>query len=156
MGFLGIIEDKKLSHVPATVILSEEQHITNEATLGLKRGTGKNADIVLIPQPYVTVIVAFSPHNIRSPFEKSFCRHSSHLTSLQIRRPERPVELVYDEKMGHHEYRRLRFRPLRCGAGASSIASLSSHRDGLRQDNRRHHSDLGLHASRHRWRRTNC
>ncbi|KAF2027514.1 MFS transporter-like protein [Setomelanomma holmii] len=51
MGFLGILEDYKLPHVPATVILSEEQHITNEATVGLKRGTGKDADIILIPQP---------------------------------------------------------------------------------------------------------
>jgi hypothetical protein len=60
MGFLGIIEDKKLSHVPATVILSEEQHTTNEATLGLKRGTGSNSDIVLIPQPYVAVLSFFT------------------------------------------------------------------------------------------------
>ncbi|KAH7075639.1 major facilitator superfamily domain-containing protein [Paraphoma chrysanthemicola] len=51
MGFLGILEDHKLPHVPATVILSEEQHVTNEATVGLKRGTGKDADIILIPQP---------------------------------------------------------------------------------------------------------
>ena len=57
MGFLGIIEDKKLTHVPATVILSEEQHVINEATVGLKRGTGKDADIILIPQPYVTLPV---------------------------------------------------------------------------------------------------
>jgi hypothetical protein len=53
MGFLGILEDKKLQHVPATVILSEEQNVTIDTTAGLKRGTGKNADIVLIPQPYV-------------------------------------------------------------------------------------------------------
>mgnify|MGYP003624080342 CR=1 FL=1 len=57
MGFLGILEDKKLPHVPATVILSEEQHITNEATVGLKRGTGKDADIILIPQPSVFPIL---------------------------------------------------------------------------------------------------
>jgi hypothetical protein len=57
MGFLGILEDKKLPHVPATVILSEEQHITNEATVGLKRGTGKDADIILIPQPSVDPIL---------------------------------------------------------------------------------------------------
>jgi hypothetical protein len=51
MGFLGILEDGKLQHVPATVILSEEQHLTSETTVGLKRGTGKDADIILIPQP---------------------------------------------------------------------------------------------------------
>jgi hypothetical protein len=53
MGFLGILEDTKLTHVPATVTLSEETHTTNDATLGLKRGTGPDADIILIPQPYV-------------------------------------------------------------------------------------------------------
>jgi hypothetical protein len=51
MGFLGILEDKKLTHVPATVILSEDQSLTNDATIGLKRGTGKDAEIILIPQP---------------------------------------------------------------------------------------------------------
>ena len=51
MGFLGILEDNKLSHVPATVILSEEENVTNDNTVGLKRGSGKDADIVLIPQP---------------------------------------------------------------------------------------------------------
>jgi hypothetical protein len=53
MGFLGILEDKKLAHVPATVILSEDRSLTNDATVGLKRGTGRDADIILIPQPYV-------------------------------------------------------------------------------------------------------
>lgn len=51
MGFLGILEDNKLAHVPATVVLSEEVNSTNENTVGLKRGSGKNADIILIPQP---------------------------------------------------------------------------------------------------------
>jgi hypothetical protein len=51
MGFLGILEDTKLTHVPATVILSEDQGLTNDATIGLKRGTGRDADIILIPQP---------------------------------------------------------------------------------------------------------
>jgi hypothetical protein len=51
MGFLGILEDNRLSHVPATVILSEEQNQANETTAGLKRGTGRDADIILIPQP---------------------------------------------------------------------------------------------------------
>jgi hypothetical protein len=51
MGFLGILEDNKLTHVPATVVLSEESHLTTESAVGLKRGTGKDADIILIPQP---------------------------------------------------------------------------------------------------------
>jgi hypothetical protein len=56
MGFLGIIEDKRLAHVPATVVLSEEQNpltVAEEtlAPVGLKRGVGKDADIILIPQP---------------------------------------------------------------------------------------------------------
>ena len=55
MGFLGIIEDKHLTHVPATVVLSEEQNplTVTEGTvpIGLKRGTGNDADIILIPQP---------------------------------------------------------------------------------------------------------
>jgi len=51
MGFLGVLEDKHLQHVPATVILSEETNLTEGATAGLKHGTGKDADIILIPQP---------------------------------------------------------------------------------------------------------
>ncbi|PSN63556.1 MFS transporter-like protein [Corynespora cassiicola Philippines] len=51
MGFLGVLEDKHLQHVPATVVLSEQEHERSEATAGLKHGTGKDADIILIPQP---------------------------------------------------------------------------------------------------------
>ncbi|KAJ4297996.1 hypothetical protein N0V90_005895 [Kalmusia sp. IMI 367209] len=51
MGFLGVLEDKHLQHVPATVILAEEENHRTEATAGLKHGTGKDADIILIPQP---------------------------------------------------------------------------------------------------------
>ncbi|CAI6339436.1 unnamed protein product [Periconia digitata] len=51
MVFLGILEDKHLQHVPATVVLAEEERERTEATAGLKHGTGKNADIILIPQP---------------------------------------------------------------------------------------------------------
>jgi hypothetical protein len=54
MGFLGVLEDKHLQHVPATVILAEEEDHRTEATAGLKHGTGRDADIVLIPQPYAT------------------------------------------------------------------------------------------------------
>lgn len=53
MGFLGILEDRHLQHVPATVILAEEENHRAEATTGLKHGAGKDADIILIPQPYV-------------------------------------------------------------------------------------------------------
>jgi hypothetical protein len=55
MGFLGILEDNKLAHVPATVTLSEEQHLSTESAIGLKRGTGRDAEIILIPQPYVLI-----------------------------------------------------------------------------------------------------
>ena len=57
MGFLGILEDKHLAHVPATVILSEEQDPLTAVPEGtaaparLKRGTGNDAEIILIPQP---------------------------------------------------------------------------------------------------------
>lgn len=51
MVFLGILEDKHLQHVPATVVLAEEEHLRTEATAGLKRGTGRNSNIILIPQP---------------------------------------------------------------------------------------------------------
>lgn len=76
MGFLGILEDKKLQHVPATVILSEEQNATTDTTAGLKRGTGKDADIVLIPQPYVNPFyTALSPFYLRLsyPFIQAHC-----------------------------------------------------------------------------------
>jgi len=57
MGFLGILEDKHLAHVPATVILSEEEKplTVPDGTVPpeqLKRGSGKDAEIILIPQPY--------------------------------------------------------------------------------------------------------
>jgi hypothetical protein len=53
MGFLGVLEDKHLQHVPATVILKEQSSLPSaEGAAALKHGTGKNADIVLIPQPY--------------------------------------------------------------------------------------------------------
>ncbi|KAE8853756.1 hypothetical protein HRS9122_00748 [Pyrenophora teres f. teres] len=56
MGFLGILEDKHLAHVPATVVLSEEENplTVPDGTIPperLKRGTGKDAEIILIPQP---------------------------------------------------------------------------------------------------------
>ncbi|KAI8934732.1 hypothetical protein NX059_008422 [Plenodomus lindquistii] len=51
MGFLGIQEDKHLTHVPATVTINEEQNEQVHVGPGLKRGTGKDADVVLVPQP---------------------------------------------------------------------------------------------------------
>ncbi|KAJ5634241.1 MFS general substrate transporter [Penicillium herquei] len=51
MGFLGILEDKVLVHVPGTVILDENPANTHIPTGGLKLGTGKNSHIVLVPQP---------------------------------------------------------------------------------------------------------
>lgn len=51
MGFLGILEDNKLQHVPGTVILNEASAHSENRTSGLKHGTGKNAHIVLAPQP---------------------------------------------------------------------------------------------------------
>lgn len=58
MGFLGVLEDKHMQHVPATVILNEQPSLqASDHTVALKHGKGKNADIVLIPQPYVYTIV---------------------------------------------------------------------------------------------------
>lgn len=51
MGFLGILEDKHLPHVPATVTINEEQHDHTQVASGLKRGTGKDAEVILVPQP---------------------------------------------------------------------------------------------------------
>jgi hypothetical protein len=50
MGF-GILDDTKLAHVPGTVILDEEAGHTEEQTANLKHGTGKDAHIILAPQP---------------------------------------------------------------------------------------------------------
>ena len=44
------ILDVKLPHVPGTVLLNDEAAHTDIA-IGLKHGTGKNAHIVLAPQP---------------------------------------------------------------------------------------------------------
>lgn len=51
MGFLGILEDKALAHVPATVILDDQSAQTEEVTSQLRHGTGKSSHIVLVPQP---------------------------------------------------------------------------------------------------------
>jgi len=51
MGFLGILEDTKLPHVPGTVILNEKSAHSEELTAGLRHATGKHSHIVLAPQP---------------------------------------------------------------------------------------------------------
>jgi MFS family permease len=52
MGFLGILEDHKLPHVPATVRLEEISNQPVSDTRNLKHATGKKgASIVLVPQP---------------------------------------------------------------------------------------------------------
>ncbi|GME38594.1 MFS general substrate transporter [Neofusicoccum parvum] len=49
---LGVLEDHSaLPHVPGTVLLDDEAAHTEEATQGLKHGTGRDAHIVLSPQP---------------------------------------------------------------------------------------------------------
>jgi hypothetical protein len=53
---LGVLEDHHLQHVPGTALLadiveaSQHQHRGRD-TSALKHGTGRNADIVLVPQP---------------------------------------------------------------------------------------------------------
>ncbi|GME65294.1 putative mfs transporter protein [Neofusicoccum parvum] len=53
MGFLGVLEDKHLLHVPATVVLDERPAQENDPGRGegLKHGTGRHSHIVLVPQP---------------------------------------------------------------------------------------------------------
>lgn len=53
MPFLGILDDHNLQHVPGTVVLEEEAGPSHSETVtsGLKHGTGRNAHLVLIPQP---------------------------------------------------------------------------------------------------------
>ena len=51
MPFLGVLEDTKIPHVPGTVILEENAAHSQERTGGLKHGTGRNANVILVPQP---------------------------------------------------------------------------------------------------------
>ncbi|KFY65406.1 hypothetical protein V496_02598 [Pseudogymnoascus sp. VKM F-4515 (FW-2607)] len=50
MGFLGILEDKH-NGVPGTIILDEEFAHSENITAALRHGIGKNAPIILTPQP---------------------------------------------------------------------------------------------------------
>jgi hypothetical protein len=43
--------DTKLARVPGTVLLNDENSQADDAALNLKHGTGRNAHIVLSPQP---------------------------------------------------------------------------------------------------------
>ncbi|KEQ74156.1 serine/threonine kinase 16 [Aureobasidium namibiae CBS 147.97] len=51
MAFGGILEDSHLPHVPGTVILNEEAAHSESVTGGLRHGMGRNAGVVLAPQP---------------------------------------------------------------------------------------------------------
>jgi MFS family permease len=52
MPAFGILEDRNLPHVPGTVILDDQvSHSDGNIHAGLKHGTGRNAHIVLVPQP---------------------------------------------------------------------------------------------------------
>jgi hypothetical protein len=48
---LGVLEDHKLGQVPGTVLLDQEAGHSEETTAGLKHGVGKNAHLILAPQP---------------------------------------------------------------------------------------------------------
>ena len=51
MAFGGILEDSHLPHVPGTVILNEEAAHSESVTRALRHGIGRNAGVVLAPQP---------------------------------------------------------------------------------------------------------
>jgi hypothetical protein len=133
MGFLGVLEDKHLRHVPATVVLAEEEHQMTEATAGLKHGTGKDANIILIPQPYQA---QFSPRSTLAS-----------LTVLQLLRPQRPAQLVLHQKALHHGHHLLRVHPLCRCPGTPAISSSRRHRSRLPKAHRRRYSDIGLHVA---------
>jgi hypothetical protein len=48
--FRFLFLDHKLAHVPATVFLNDEA-VQNDEFIALKHGTGRNAHIILAPQP---------------------------------------------------------------------------------------------------------
>lgn len=51
MPYFGIVEDIKLDQVPGTVLLDQLTAQSEDVTGRLKHGTGRNAHIVLVPQP---------------------------------------------------------------------------------------------------------
>jgi len=53
---LGILESRSNGntfghHVPGTVLLDTHTNTTEQELLGLKKGTGKNKEVILVPQP---------------------------------------------------------------------------------------------------------
>ncbi|KAH7124566.1 major facilitator superfamily domain-containing protein [Dactylonectria macrodidyma] len=48
MGFLGILEDKHLAHVPATVAIKDQN---GQSASALKHGKGKHSHVIYVPQP---------------------------------------------------------------------------------------------------------
>lgn len=49
---LGILEDHSpLSHVPGTALLEVDDNVQQKNVTHLKKGTGKNSHVVLVPQP---------------------------------------------------------------------------------------------------------
>lgn len=50
-ALLTVYVDTKLTHVPGTVLLNDEAAHSEAITLGLKHGKGRDAHIVLSPQP---------------------------------------------------------------------------------------------------------
>jgi MFS family permease len=48
---LGVLNDAKLPHVPGTVLLNDQAAHAEDIVVGLKHGTGRDAHIVLSPQP---------------------------------------------------------------------------------------------------------
>ena len=51
MPFAGVLEDTHLPHVPGTLILNEEFAHSENVTSGLRHGKGRNAHVILAPQP---------------------------------------------------------------------------------------------------------
>jgi hypothetical protein len=50
---LGVLESKSTSghHAPGTVLLDAQVNRVELELSGLKRGTGKNTEVILVPQP---------------------------------------------------------------------------------------------------------
>ena len=54
---LGVLDDKSLEHVPGTALptdvigIDSHHHHGDLDTSLLKHGTGRNSDVVLVPQP---------------------------------------------------------------------------------------------------------
>ncbi|CAC9889531.1 unnamed protein product [Aureobasidium pullulans] len=51
MGHLGVLQVKGSGHVPGTIILNQEDTSSESLTAGLRHGKGRDAHVVLAPQP---------------------------------------------------------------------------------------------------------